>query len=190
LPKNVTPHWEIPSYIHVQPNPVQGNRLSHRRFGNGVGYVGLPYYVDPMAFLDADTGDDTGTDAGQQAQPGAPAGPDYAPQAPYDQGYGPPQRAPYAPEGYPPPPQNNAQSAAQSAAAQSDGLDHPAVTLVFNDGRPPVKVHSYVLTGSSVFVAENGHQRVIPVADLDLPATVAQNREAGVDFELPGRQVR
>ncbi|MDQ1453037.1 MAG: hypothetical protein QOK38_2903 [Acidobacteriaceae bacterium] len=194
LPKNVTPHWEIPSNIHVQPNPVQGNRLSHGRLGNGVGYVGLPYYVDPMAFVDADTGDDTGTDAGQQAQPGAPGG--YAPQAPYaeapyDQGYAPPPpRAPYAPDGNPPPPQNNAQSPAQSAAAQSDGLDHPAVTLVFNDGRPPVKVHSYVLTGSSVFVAENGHQRVIPVADLDLPATVAQNREAGVDFELPGRQVR
>jgi hypothetical protein len=58
--------------------------------------------------------------------------------------------------------------------------------LVFNDGRPPEKVNNYVLTGSSVFVAEDGHQRVIPVTDLDLPATIAQNREAGVDFELPG----
>jgi hypothetical protein len=217
LPKNVTPHWEIPSSIHAQPNRFQGNfqgnRLSHRRFVYGVGYVGFPYYGDPMAFWDSDTGDDTGTDTGQQAQPGAPAGPDYgqqaqpgapagpdygqqapgpdyAPQAPYDQGYGPPPRAPYAPGGYPPPPQSNEQSAAQSAAAQSDGLDHPAVTLVFNDGRPPMKVHSYVLTGTSVFVAEDGHQRVIPVADLNLPATVAQNRDAGVDFELPGRQVR
>jgi hypothetical protein len=60
------------------------------------------------------------------------------------------------------------------------------VTLVFNDGRPPLQVNNYVLTGSSVFVAEHGHQRVIPVADLDLPATIAQNREAGVDFALPG----
>jgi hypothetical protein len=209
LPKNVTPHWEIPSSLHAQPNHFQGNRPYHRRFVYGVGYVGLPFYGygnygygngDPLGFMDADAGDDTGTDTAQQAQPGAPAGPDYGqqgpagpdygPQAPYDQGYGPPPRAPYAPEGYPPPPQSNEQSAAQSAAAQSDGLDHPAVTLVFNDGRPPVKVHSYVLTGTSVFVAEDGHQRVIPVAELDLPATVAQNRDAGVDFELPGRQVR
>jgi hypothetical protein len=209
LPKNVTPHWEIPSSLHAQPNHFQGNRPYHRRFVYGVGYVGLPYYGygnygygngDPLGFMDADAGDDTGTDTAQQAQPGAPAGPDYGqqgpagpdygPQAPYDQGYGPPPRAPYAPEGYPPPPQSNEQSAAQSAAAQSDGLDHPAVTLVFNDGRPPVKVHSYVLTGTSVFVAEDGHQRVIPVAELDLPATVARNRDAGVDFELPGRQVR
>jgi hypothetical protein len=240
LPKNVTPHWEIPSSIHAQPNHFQDNRLSHRRFVYGVGFVGLPFYGGPTAFANGDTGDDSGTDTGQQAQPGAPAGPDYgqqaqpgapagsdygqqgpagpdygqqaqpgppvgpdyAPQAPYDQGYGPPPRAPYAPGGYPPPPQSNSpagyppppqsneQSAAQSAAAQSDGLDHPALTLVFNDGRPPMKVHSYVLTGTSVFVAEDGHQRVIPVADLDLPATVAQNRDAGVDFELPGRQVR
>jgi hypothetical protein len=196
------PSWQLPSYIHGQPNRFQDNRLSHRRFVYGVGYVGLPYYGygngygDPLGFLDPDSGDDTGTGTGQQVQPDAaagpdygpqgPAGPDYAPQAPYDQGYGPPPRAPYAPGGYPPPPQSNEQSAAQSAAAQSDGLDHPAVTLVFNDGRPPEKVNSYVLTGSSVFVAESGHQRVIPIADLDLPATVAQNRDAGVDFELPG----
>ena len=49
-----------------------------------------------------------------------------------------------------------------------------------------MKVQSYVLTGSSVFVAEHGKERVIPVSELDLPATVAQNREAGVDFQLPG----
>jgi hypothetical protein len=184
LPKYVTPHWEIGPNVQVQPNPVQGNRIPHNRGGFGVGYVGFPYYVDPMAFVDADTG----TDTGQQVQPAAPTAPDYAQQAPpyaegpYDQGYPPPPRAPYYPGAYPPPPQDSA----QSTAARSDGLDHPAVTLVFNDGRPPMKVHSYVLTGSSVFVAESGHQRVIPIADLDLAATIAQNREAGVDFELPG----
>jgi hypothetical protein len=165
-----------------------------------------------MAFVNADTENDQEDDTAQQPQSSAPARPDYGPQAPYeegpqgpyqgsypyqdqdqgsysDQGYAPPRRAPYNPEAYPPPGQNNyaAQSAApQSAAAQSDGLDHPAVTLVFNDGRPPMQVHSYVLTSSSVLIAESGRQRVIPVTDLDLPATVAQNREAGVDFKLPG----
>jgi hypothetical protein len=192
LPKNVIPHWEIGPNVQVQPNPVQGNRTRHPRGGLGVGYVGLPYYADSLGFVDADNGAD---DTNQQPQPNAPARQDYAAQPPYPEG--PPEdgytspRAPYAPQGYPPPPsnggQNSAQSAAnQDAATQSDGLDHPAVTLVFNDGRQPMTVHSYVLTGSSVFVAENGHQRVIPVADLDLPATIAQNREAGVDFQLPG----
>ena len=190
LPKNAPRHWEIGPNVQIQPNPVQGNRIPHHRFSNGVGFVGFPYYADPLAFVDADNGDDTGNNTAQQAQPNAAGPQDYAPQAPYaegppEDGYGAP-RAPYAPQGYPPAPQSGNQNSAQSAAAHSDGLDHPAVTLVFNDGRQPVKVHSYVLTGSSVFVAENGHQRVIPIADLDLPATIAQNREAGVDFELPG----
>jgi hypothetical protein len=211
LPRTVVQHWET-SNIPIQPNAVQGNPIPRQGRGFGVGYVGLPYYVDPMAFVNA--GDDQGDDTAQQAQPGAPALPDYGPQAPNDaapegpyqdqgyqgqgyqgqgsysgQGYAPPRRAPYNPEGYPPAAQNNGavQSAApQSAAAPDDGLDHPAVTLVFNDGRPPMQVHSYVLTGSSVLIAEKGHQRVIPVTDLDLPATVAQNRDAGVDFRLPG----
>ena len=191
-PGIVTPHWELGPNTPIPPNSFQGNRFSHHRDGFGVGFLGFPYYGDPQAFVGADNGDDTD----QQVQPSAPAGPDNGQQAPsaeggpYDEGY-PPQRAPYAPQGYPPPPQNGGPSSAQSAAAQSsaeqtDGLDHPAVTLVFNDGRQPMKVHSYALTGSSVFVAESGHQRVIPLTDLDLPATIAQNRDAGVDFELPG----
>ena len=189
LPRTVIPHWEIPSYIHVHPNPVKGNHLGRRnRVGYGVGYVGLPYYADPMGFVDADNEGDQENDTAQQAEPGAQNGPEYGPEGPYaegppgpyaDQGYPPPPRPPYNPEAYQQQQQN-------SAAAQSDGLDHPAVTLVFNDGRPPMQVHSYVLTSSSIFVAEKGHQRVIPITDLDLPATVAQNREAGVDFELPG----
>ncbi|HEY1964709.1 MAG TPA: hypothetical protein VGG59_07255 [Acidobacteriaceae bacterium] len=185
LPKYVTPHWEIGPNVQVQPNPVQGNHVRRDRGAFGVGFAGLPDYVDPMAFVNA-SDDDTA----EQAQPAGPARPDYGPQAPYpaapygegpyDQGYGAPPRPPYSPEGYPAPQQQS------TAATQSDGLDHPAVTLVFNDGRPPEQVHSYVLTGSSVFVAEHGHQRVIPIAELDLPATIAQNREAGVDFTLPG----
>jgi hypothetical protein len=191
LPRTVTPHWEIGPNVPVQPNPVQGNRVRHNRGAFGVGYVGLPYYVDPFAFGNAwDWNNDS--DTAQQAQPAAQAGSDYGPQAPYPQGpydesYAPPSRPPYNPGAYP---QQNS-PASQSAAAQNvappdDGLDHPPVTLVFNDGRPPLQVNNYVLTGSSVFVAEHGHQRVIPVADLDLPATIAQNREAGVDFALPG----
>lgn len=203
LPRTVVQHWET-SNVPIQPNAVQGNPISRQGRGFGVGYVGLPYYVDPMAFVNA--GDDQ-EDTAQQAQPGSPAGPDYGPQAPnqegpegpyqgYEgqssysgQGYAPPRRAPYNPEGYPPAAQSSgaAQIAApQSTSAPDDGLDHPAVTLVFNDGRPPMQVHSYVLTNSSVLIAEKGHQRVIPVTDLDLPATVAQNRDAGVDFKLPG----
>jgi hypothetical protein len=127
-------------------------------------------------FLSGDSDDDD-AQAGQEQ-------PDYGPA-------GPPPEEPFGGEGYPPPPRPAYTSEAyapgsQNPAPATDGLDHPEVTLVFNDGRPPEKVNSYVLTGSSVFVAESGHQRVIPIADLNLPATIQQNRDAGVDFELPG----
>jgi hypothetical protein len=185
--------------VQVQPNQVQGNHVHRNRGAFGVGFVGLPYYADPFSFGNAWDWNNDG-DTAQQTKPGAPPPADYGPQAPsggpqppygdaaYDQGYGPSPRPPYNPGAYPPPQQNSAAQnpAAQNTAAPDDGLDHPPVTLVFNDGRPPEQVNSYVLTGSSVFVAEHGHQRVIPVADLDLPATIAQNREAGVDFALPG----
>ncbi len=188
LPRYVTPHWELGPTLQRPPNPVHGNRFPRRGAGFGAGYVGLPYYVDPMAFGNAwDWNADS--DSEQQAVPEAPARAEYEPQpgsnaeAPYDQGYPPPPPPGYDQEGFPIRAQENT---AQTNAAQNDGLDHPAVTLVFNNGRPPEKVSSYVLTGSSIFVAEPGHQRKIPIADLDLPATVEQNREAGVDFELPG----
>jgi hypothetical protein len=187
LPKYVTPHWELGPTLQRPPNPVHGNRIPRRGAGFGVGYVGLPYYVDPFSFGNAwDWNDDNDSEA--QAAPAAR--PEYTQQqpepyaeAPYDQGYPPPPPPGYDQEGFP----MRAQDiAAQNNAAQNDGLDHPPVTLVFNNGRPPEKVSSYVLTGSSIFVAEPGHQRKIPIADLDLPATIEQNRQAGVDFELPG----
>jgi hypothetical protein len=179
LPRVSTPHWEIPPNIPVQPNPVQGNPISRSHGVRGVGYVGIPYYADPFAFADANMYDDTA----QQQQPVQPARPEYAPPQNYGPEEYPAARPPYNPEAYAAP---APQPATSGNGAADDGLDHPEVTLIFNDGRPPLKVHSYVLTGSSVFVAEHGHQRVIPVTELDLPATIRQNREAGVDFVLPG----
>ena len=194
LPKYVTPHWEVGPNVQVQPNPVQGNPIYPNRGAIGVGYAGLPYYAEPFNFGNAWdwNSSDSGTDTAPPQATAAQTRPDYAPQAPYaenpnEQGYD-TARAPYHPDAYPPQQQissANHNAGAESLAAPDDGLDHPPVTLVFNDGRPPLQVNSYVLTGSSIFIAEHGHQRVIPVADLDLPATIAQNREAGVDFVLP-----
>jgi hypothetical protein len=159
----------------VQPNPVQGNPISHPRSAQGVGYAGLPYFYDPLAYMDTNPQENM---TPQQA-PAQRARPEYVPQQE------PPAAQPaYSPEAHAMP---APRTTAEENAAADDGLDHPEVTLVFKDGRAPLKVHSYVLTGSSVFVAEHGHQRVIPVSELDLAATIAQNREAGVDFALPGR---
>jgi hypothetical protein len=87
------------------------------------------------------------------------------------------------PEYAPPPawpssyvPQNSSQSPAQEAEP---------VTLVFNDGRPPVKIHDYLLTRATLYV-EDKHRSEIPVAELDLAATAKVNREVGIDFKIPG----
>lgn len=64
-----------------------------------------------------------------------------------------------------------------------DGQD--VVTLVFDDGRPPEPVRNYVLTRDAIYV-QDGYRQVIPLADLNLPATVEVNRRMGIDFRLPG----
>jgi hypothetical protein len=83
----------------------------------------------------------------------------------------------------PPPPQEQAQAAPMPV--------HPpllapedAVTLIFKDGRPPLKIHNYVLTRKTLYVTDGRH-RDIPVADIDLAATQKVNADAGVDFEMP-----
>ncbi len=63
----------------------------------------------------------------------------------------------------------------------------PATILIFKDGRPPVKVHNYALTGSTLYDLDGELRKEIPLALLNVPATVEANRAAGVDFSLPVR---
>jgi hypothetical protein len=180
LPRNITPQWEIPHTANtVLPNDVQGNRVPHPR-GDAFG-VAVPYIIDPYAFgnemyADQAYADDT---AGQQQAPPANAG-----SAQYDPSLGGPEAPPQGPSQRPAyVPQETAVTS--NPGPITNGLDHPEVTLVFKDGRAPMKVQSYAVTGAAVYVAENGHQRQIPLSALDLPATVKTNEAAGVDFELP-----
>jgi len=61
----------------------------------------------------------------------------------------------------------------------------PATILIFKDGRPPEKVHNYALTASTLYALDGDTRQEIPLAVLDVPATVETNRAAGVDFALP-----
>jgi hypothetical protein len=63
----------------------------------------------------------------------------------------------------------------------------PATTLIFKDGRPPVQVHNYALTANTLYDLDGELRKEIPLALLDVPATVDANRAAGVDFALPVR---
>ena len=60
-----------------------------------------------------------------------------------------------------------------------------SVTIVFNDGRPSEQIHNYLLTPATLFIFDK-QRREIPIGKLDLVATAKANRDAGVDFSLPG----
>jgi hypothetical protein len=97
----------------------------------------------------------------------------------------------YGPPQYPAPPDEQTgvapPEAYRPAYAQPQPPPEPesAVTLVFKDGRPNEQIHNYMLTRTTLYVQDE-HRRVIPVADLDLAATQKVNKDAGVDFQLPG----
>jgi hypothetical protein len=65
----------------------------------------------------------------------------------------------------------------------------PPAILVYRDGRTE-ELSSYSIIGGSIHTKSNYWTtgvwtRTIPVADLDIPATVRQNEKRGVNFELP-----
>jgi hypothetical protein len=61
----------------------------------------------------------------------------------------------------------------------------PATTLILKDGKPSTQVHNYVLTSSTLYALDDGARSEIPISEIDVPATIAANRTAGVDFSLP-----
>jgi len=67
-----------------------------------------------------------------------------------------------------------------SPAPQSED----AVMVVFKDRRPPLEVHNYALTPTTLYVLDQ-RRRDIPVAEIDLAATQKVNRDAGIDFQFP-----
>jgi hypothetical protein len=62
----------------------------------------------------------------------------------------------------------------------------PATALVFRDQHVE-EVHNYAIAGGTLWVL-NDHQagKKIPLAQLDLAATVKMNDDRGVDFQVPG----
>ena len=85
------------------------------------------------------------------------------------QGQSPAPRAEYAP-----------QSAAYAGAAARED----AVTVIFKDGRQPEQIHNYLLTSTTLTVLD-ARYRQIPLDDVNVAATEAANRAAGVDFRVP-----
>ena len=166
------------------------------RYHNGFGFYGLygwagyPYWPwygwgYPYLLNSWDWNDDYDDQpAGNYA---ASRYPEYMP-GPAEQAY-PEQAYPDQPQAQQPgdytpwPYSSPAPSAAQPAPADPPATS--AVTLVFKDGRPNQTIHNYLLTSTTLSVLDS-NRRDIPVNQIDLVATARVNREAGVDFSLPG----
>jgi hypothetical protein len=189
-------HWPTAGQGHHPDNGKSGVGY-RRRYPYAYGVYPFVYgYGSPLAF-GLPYGDDQ-DDASAAQQPDYPQQPDhgeqdYGPQyGPEAQGpqYGPetpgPQGRPEAPgpqlSGNTPPP---FRPAYQGEAVAAPVHAQPATTLIFKDGRPPAEVHNYALTASTLFDLDGESRKEIPLALLDVPATVEVNRTAGVDFALP-----
>ncbi len=132
----------------------------------GLGY-GYPYLIDP-GFYDWGWGDsdDSGDDSSAYDQGAAPY-PEYA--------------APYPEEGY-----GSVQPAEAEPGTSSAPVPEQPLTVIFNNGRAPVKVQNYMMTSRVLTDLDSQHYEQIPLGEIDLAATQQANSAAGVEFQIPG----
>ena len=107
----------------------------------------------------------------------------------------------YASAAYPPPPypENNSglQRDVQALSGKIDRLQadvearnrpktdlEPATALVFRDQHIE-EVRNYAIAGETLWVLNDKAAKKVPLAQLDLPATVKMNGDRGVDFQVP-----
>src|SRR5713226_5930652 len=67
---------------------------------------------------------------------------------------------------------------------QAEVANQPRTVLVFKDGHQR-EILNYAIVGSTLFDLSDGLTRKVALAELDLAATVKQNDDRGVDFQLP-----
>jgi hypothetical protein len=192
-PRNIAPPMHSTSPQVGQPRHWPGGVPTHPTGGNRNGrqgghypavYAGYPWlaygYGVPLGYnmpYAGDAGDTEGPSPMPQQQ---------ADEASVDYGSEPPgpQGSPGSPNGSPsfrPPYQGPYEGPSQVAPVHAQ----PTTVLIFKDGRPPQEVHNYALTGTTLYALDGDLRQEIPLALLNVPATVETNRAAGVDFSLP-----
>jgi hypothetical protein len=60
----------------------------------------------------------------------------------------------------------------------------PSTVLVFKDGHQ-LEVENYAIVGTTLYDLSDGRSRKVQLADLDLGATLKENDQRGVEFQLP-----
>lgn len=155
------------------PRPYPPRRTYAR--AEGYAFAGSPYgssvWLTPweLGFPDDDSGYDAGDDGGPSvAQTYVSAPPDEM--EPTETG-------------------NDAQWQSPEPGFADEAVSQAApedmVTLIFKDGRAPQLIRNYMLTKTTLTIADGRRLREVPIADLDLAATEAANAKVGVAFNLP-----
>lgn len=79
---------------------------------------------------------------------------------------------------------NSSREQQQPQAAAEPVADQPSTVLVFKDGHQ-VEIANYAIVGPTLYDLTDGRTKKVQLADLDLPATVKENDNRGVEFQLP-----
>ncbi len=72
----------------------------------------------------------------------------------------------------------------QEQASAQPVADQPSTVLIFKDGHQ-VEVGNYAIVGTTLYELNDGRSKKVQLADLDLPATVKENDDRGVEFQVP-----
>lgn len=144
-----------------------------RSFNNWYSYnyptwpvYGYPYVIDPGFY---DWGNSDSGDSGASAYDQGGTTPAYP--APYPgEGYGPPSQQPFAPA---------------PAAVSAPLSNKQPLTVIFKDGRAPIKMQNYMMTATVLTDLDAQHYEQIPLDQVDRVATQWVNSAAGVDFQIP-----
>lgn len=67
---------------------------------------------------------------------------------------------------------------------EQPAANQPETLLVFKDGHQ-LQVVNYAIVGSTLYDLSDGRSKKVSLAELDIPATVKQNDERGVEFRVP-----
>lgn len=133
---------------------------------------GYPYLIDP-GFYDWGDSDNSAYDSTGAAP--------YYPAAYPDDGYGPPGDAPqedtrpaYAPS----------QQSVFAGPAFPSAPGQP-LTVMFKNGRDPVKMQNYMMTAKVLTDLDSRHYEQIPIDQIDVLSTQWANSAVGVRFEIP-----
>jgi hypothetical protein len=147
-----------------------GNPYYSRGFYRGWGY---PYAYYPWGY--GWYGDDYDNDSGDQDSYAAYAAPPYP--APYPENSG-LQRDVEALSG------KIDRLQADVEARNRPKEEEPATALVFRDQHVE-EVHNYAIAGGTLWVLNEQAAKKIPLAQLDIPATVKMNDDRGIEFQVP-----